>query len=125
MTHKQMHDEASAWVSCALMSVVCIWLLPCLHHRWYLFMGPLSLMTDEELDDTILRLCSHYQRAGISMLDGMLWHLGHQLPCECIRTSLMRIDPIQHVFQWVQIQRCVYSIPGPMSLWHHDGQHGL
>ena len=89
------------------------------------FTGPLSGMTDTELDDILLCLRSHYQCAGISMLDGMLRHLGHRLPWECIRASLMRIDPIQHVFQRIQIRRRVYSVPGPMSLWHHDGQHGM
>lgn len=36
----------------------------------------------------------------------------------------MRIDPVQHVFQRISIRRRVYSVPGPNSLWHHDGQHG-
>ena len=62
-------------------------------------MGPLSVITDEEFNGAILHLRSHYQQAGITMLNGMLWHLGHQLPCEHIHTSLKRIDPIQHVFQ--------------------------
>ena len=44
------------------------------------FTGPLSGMTDGELNNILLHLHSHYQQAGISMLDGMLWHLGHQLP---------------------------------------------
>ena len=65
------------------------------------FTGLLSVMTDKELDGAILHLHSHYQQAGITMLNGMLWHLGHQLPCEHIHTSLKRIDPIQHVFQWI------------------------
>ena len=69
------------------------------------FMGPLSVITDEELDGAILRLRSHYQRAGITMLNGMLWRLGHRLPRECIHTSLMRVDPIQCVFQRIQIRR--------------------
>ena len=89
------------------------------------FTGPLSVITDEELDGAILRLRSHYRRAGITMLDGMLRRLGHRLPRERIRTSLMRVDPVQRVFQRIRIRRRVYSVPGPMSLWHHDGQHGL
>ena len=89
------------------------------------FTGPLSGMIDGELDNILLHLCSHYWCAGISMLDGMLQHLGHQLPQECIHASLMRIDPVQHVFQRIQIWRRVYYVPGPMSLRHHDGQHGM
>ncbi|KAJ7900776.1 hypothetical protein B0H13DRAFT_1560470, partial [Mycena leptocephala] len=41
------------------------------------------------------------------------------------RQSLLRIDPVQRVFQRITIRRRTYSVPGPNSLWHHDGQHGL
>jgi hypothetical protein len=88
------------------------------------FTGPLSTLSDDELDDLIIQLRSHFRRAGISMLDGMLRHLGRRLPRERIRESLMRIDPVQRVFQRIRIRRRVYSVPGPNSLWHHDGQHG-
>ena len=84
------------------------------------FTGPIL---DSELDILIQQLRAHFRRAGISMLDGMLW-LGHRLPRERIRESLMRIDPVQRVFQRIQLRRRVYSVPGPNSLWHHDGQHG-
>lgn len=59
------------------------------------------------------------------MLNGMLRALGHQIPRERIRASLVRIDPVQRVFQRIRIRRRVYSVPGPNSLWHHDGQHGI
>ena len=89
------------------------------------FTGPVSSILDSALDDLIRRLRSHYRRAGISMLDGMLRRLGHRIPRDRIRESLMRIDPIQRVFQRIRIRRRVYSVPGPNSLWHHDGQHGM
>ena len=88
------------------------------------YTGPLSTLNDDELDIVILRLRSHYRRAGISMLDGMLCRLGHRLPRERIRASLMCIDPVQRVFQRIRIRRRVYSVAGPNALWHHDGQHG-
>jgi len=88
------------------------------------FTGPLSTISDGVLDDLISQLRSHFRRAGLSMLDGMLRRLGHRLPRERIRESLMRIDPVQRVFQRIRIRRRVYSVPGPNSLWHHDGQHG-
>ena len=88
------------------------------------FTGPLSTLSDDALDTLISQLRSHFRRAGISMLDGMLRHLGHRLPRERLRGSLMRIDPVQRVFQRIRIRRRVYSVPGPNSLWHHDGQHG-
>lgn len=86
--------------------------------------GRLSSISDEELDDLTLRLRAHYRRAGISMLYGMLRRLGHRVSRERIRGSLMRIDPVQRVFQRIKIRRRVYSVAGPMALWHHDGQHG-
>ena len=89
------------------------------------FTGPLSTLSDDAVDNLILQLRSHFRRAGISMLDGMLRRLGHHLPRERIRESLMRIDPVQRVFQRIRIRRRVYSVPGPNSLWHHDGQHGM
>jgi hypothetical protein len=89
------------------------------------FTGPVSSLLDSALDELIIRLRSHYRRAGISMLDGMLRRLGHRIPRDRIRASLMRIDPVQQVFQRIRIRRRVYSVPGPNSLWHHDGQHGM
>ena len=68
------------------------------------YTGPLSSISDANLDDLIIQLCHHFRHAGISMLDGMLRRLGQRIPRECIRASLMRIDPIQRVFQCISIQ---------------------
>jgi hypothetical protein len=88
------------------------------------FTAPLSTLPDAELDEHILRLRRHYCRAGVTMLHGMLLRLGHRIPRERIRQSLLRIDPVQRVFERIRIRRRTYSVPGPNSLWHHDGQHG-
>ncbi|TDL14094.1 hypothetical protein BD410DRAFT_705387, partial [Rickenella mellea] len=83
----------------------------------------LSDLSNDELDHLISQLRTEYRRAGITMLDGMLRSLGFRIPRERIRLSLIRIDPVQRVFQRIRIRRRVYSVPGPNSLWHHDGQH--
>jgi hypothetical protein len=44
------------------------------------FTAPLSVITDDELDILIQQLHQNYLCAGITMLDGMLRHLGLQLP---------------------------------------------
>jgi hypothetical protein len=88
------------------------------------YTGPLSSIIDDELDSLLFRLRQHYRRAGLSMFDGMLRRLGHHVPRARIRQSLLRIDPVQRVFQRITIRRRTYSVPGPNSLWHHDGQHG-
>ena len=88
------------------------------------FTGPLLTLCDDVLDTLILQLRAHFRQAGISMLDGMLRRSGYHLPRHRIRESLMRIDPVHRVFQHIRICCQVYSVPGPNSLWHHDGQHG-
>ncbi|KAG8941496.1 hypothetical protein FRC03_004468 [Tulasnella sp. 419] len=55
----------------------------------------------------------------------MLRRLGHRVPVRRIRESLYRVDPVRRVFGRVKIKRRTYKVPGPNSLWHHDGQHGL
>ncbi|KAJ7026752.1 hypothetical protein C8F04DRAFT_966135 [Mycena alexandri] len=89
------------------------------------YTGPLSTISDEELDGLLIRLRRHYRRAGITMFDGMLRRLGHHVPRERIRQALIRVDPVQRVFQRIRIRRRTYHVPGPNALWHHDGQHGI
>ncbi|TFY51120.1 hypothetical protein EVJ58_g10727 [Rhodofomes roseus] len=88
------------------------------------YTGPLSSISDDALDDLIRRLRQHYIRAGLTMLDGMLRRLGHQIPRTRIRESLLRIDPVHRVFDRIRIRRRKYQVAGPNALWHHDGQHG-
>ncbi|KAF7348849.1 hypothetical protein MVEN_01404900 [Mycena venus] len=54
------------------------------------FTGPLSEISDDELDGLLIRLRTHYRRAGITMFDGMLRRLGHHVPRERIRQALIR-----------------------------------
>lgn len=88
------------------------------------FTGPVSGISDDELDMLLLRLRTHFKRAGLSMLDGMLRRLGHRVPTERVRQSLLRIDPVRRIFERIRIRRREYRVLGPNSLWHHDGQHG-
>ncbi|KAJ3930310.1 MAG: hypothetical protein NXY57DRAFT_898320 [Lentinula lateritia] len=83
----------------------------------------LSSISDSQLDALLSQLRVHYCRAGIRMLDGMLRRVGHIVPYERIQHSLLRIDPIHRVFDRIRIRRRGYSVPGPNSLWHHDGHH--
>jgi hypothetical protein len=77
---------------------------------------PLSSLTDAELDKLIIELRTVYGRAGITMLDGMLRNIGHRVPRERIRGSLLCIDPVHWVFQCIRICHRVYSVPGPNAL---------
>ncbi|KAJ3826433.1 hypothetical protein F5880DRAFT_1476277 [Lentinula raphanica] len=82
-----------------------------------------SNMSDDSLDSLVRLLRSHYPQAGIQMLHGMLRSLGHVVSYENIRRSLMRVDPVNRVFDRIRIRRRRYTVPGPNSLWHHDGHH--
>lgn len=88
------------------------------------YTGPLSSITDEELDSLILQLRQNFVRAGITMLHGMLRRLGYRIPRSRIQQSLYRIDPVQRIFSRIRIRRRTYNVAGPNALWHHDGQHG-
>lgn len=85
----------------------------------------LSNMSDDDLDSIIRVLRSHYARAGIRMLQGMLRRLGYILPYERVRQSLIRVDPIHRIFDRIRIRRRRYNVLGPNSLWHHDGHHRM
>ncbi|KAF8823653.1 hypothetical protein HHX47_DHR9000419 [Lentinula edodes] len=87
--------------------------------------GYITHISNEQLDSLLGRLHIHFHRAGIRMLDGMLCRLNIMVPFERIRQSLVRIDPIHRVFDRIRIRRRGYSVPGPNSLWHHDGHHRL
>ncbi|KAJ3507942.1 hypothetical protein NMY22_g16776 [Coprinellus aureogranulatus] len=89
------------------------------------YTGPVSSISNEQLDLAILQLRQQFPRAGVTMLHGMLLTTGHNVPRRRISESLLRIDPVQRVFDRIRIRRRVYSVPGPNALWHHDGQHGL
>jgi len=88
------------------------------------FTGPLSMISNDDLDAVILRLRQQFTRAGITMLHGMLRQLGYRIPRERIRQSLYCIDPVHRIFGRIRIRRRIYSVAGPNALWHHDGQHG-
>lgn len=95
-----------------------------IYHQADSYTAPASQWTDDELDVTITQLRVHYPNAGLSLLHGALRALGHRVPHERIRQSLLRLDPVQRIFERRTIQCRTYSVPGPNALWHHDGQHG-
>ncbi|KAJ4463416.1 hypothetical protein C8R41DRAFT_739309, partial [Lentinula lateritia] len=83
----------------------------------------ISNISDEQLDSLIGHLRIHFHQAGIRMLDGMLRRLNVMVPYERICQSLIHIDPIHRIFDRIRIRHRGYSVPGPNSLWHHDGHH--
>ena len=87
--------------------------------------GALSDLSDQELDDIVLYILEAFPGFGRRMIDGHLKFLGHRIPCSQIQASYARVHGAPPTgFGPRRIERCIYSVPGPNSLWHHDGQHG-
>ena len=60
------------------------------------------------------------------MIDGYLLQLGECVPRSRIEAIYHRvIGPPPGIYGARCIQHRVYSVPGPMALLHHEGQHGM
>lgn len=87
--------------------------------------GALSILNDQELDDVMTYILAAFPSFGRRMIDGHLKHLGHRIPRARLEASYTRVHGRPAgAFGPRRIERRVYSVPGPNSLWHHDGQHG-
>ena len=84
-----------------------------------------SDLTDDNLDHMIAEILTNFPAFGHRMLKAHLKALGHNVPATRIATSYIRVHGIPSTFGDGRIQRRQYSVPGPLSLVHHDGQHGL
>ena len=81
------------------------------------FTGPLSTLPDDTLDDLIIRLRSHFHRAGISMLDGILRRQAVSASClvsdqrvaNACGPRTMGFSPYTYT------RRRVYSVPRPRA----------
>ncbi|KAJ3014489.1 hypothetical protein NUW54_g1296 [Trametes sanguinea] len=90
--------------------------------------GPsdLSQISDEDLDQLILSAHEQFPSFGRRMIDGYLLTLGERVPRQRVEESYARVvGPSPATFGPRRIERRSYTVPGPNSLWHHDGQHGL
>jgi hypothetical protein len=86
--------------------------------------APMSTIPDDELDTIVYRTLERFPDFGRRMLSGHLVHLGYRIPRSRIQESYIRIHGPSLPLHHRRIERRVYSVPGPNSLWHHDGQHG-
>lgn len=87
--------------------------------------APTSDLSDDDLDEIMQQILQHFPFFGRQMIQGHLCHLGHRVTRSRILDSYTRVQGAPtNIFGSRRIQRRVYSVPGPNSLWHHDGQHG-
>ena len=82
-------------------------------------------ISDGELDELMTSILQAFPSLGRRMIDGHLRYLGHLIPRPRIQASYARVHGAPSMgFGPRRIQRRVYNVAGPNSLWHHDGQHG-
>jgi len=63
---------------------------------------------------------------GLRLLMGKLRSKGIRIQWERLRYSLLRTDPTGVHLRWRKaIRRRKYWVPGPLALWHIDGNHKL
>ncbi|PPQ99689.1 hypothetical protein CVT26_009115 [Gymnopilus dilepis] len=85
-----------------------------------------SVIEDDELDRIVASILEAFPTIGRRMIHGHLRFLDVVVSRTRIQESYRRVHgaPVGG-FGIRRIERRVYSVAGPNSLWHHDGQHGL
>ena len=88
--------------------------------------APTSDLMDDELDEIMHQTLEHFPFFGRRMIQGHFQSLGHRVPRSRLLESYTRVHGApMNIFGSRRIQLRVYSVPGPNSLCHHDGQHGM
>ncbi|KAL8283266.1 hypothetical protein RQP46_006044 [Phenoliferia psychrophenolica] len=85
-----------------------------------------STISEAELTAIIIELRRNHPKVGAVYLHGQLVALGHFLPRDLVRHFSRQLRPIRNLLDDDSLPtRNVYSVAGPNSVWHHDGQHEL
>lgn len=83
-------------------------------------------ITDSELDTLVADIHTDFPNCGNNVMKGHLLSHGYRIQQHRIRESLRRVDPRGSMLRRLQvINRRVYCVPGPRSLYHIDGNHKL
>jgi hypothetical protein len=87
--------------------------------------APVSDLSDDAIDSIVRQIIQTFPTFGRRMIAGHVAYLGYRVPQAHLRASYLRVHGRSlQSFGSRRIERSVYSVPGPNSLWHHDGQHG-
>ena len=86
-----------------------------------------STIAELELDDKVREIVRYFPQIGYRRLLGELERQSIRITRSKARESLQRIDPVGVTERWLQgpVSRRKYSVKGPLSLWHIDGNHKL
>lgn len=85
-----------------------------------------SVLTNEELDDLVRSVQREFPNAGYRRVYSQLKSRSINVIQSRVRESMHRTDPEGVAMRWLNITpRMAYSVRGPLSLWHIDGNHKL
>lgn len=85
-----------------------------------------SAILDDELDSVVASASLAYPTWGVRQMYGHLVSLGIRVQFVRVRESLSRVDPQGSFMRRLRhLRRRKYSVAGPQSLWHIDGNHKL
>jgi hypothetical protein len=80
-------------------------------------------LSDAQLDVLIHEALTLFPDFGRAMISGFLKSKGHDVPRRRIKASFERVNGPPAEFGRRRIERRKYQVPGPNSMWHHDGHH--
>ncbi len=86
----------------------------------------MSQQTDDQLDNLVRHIKNEFPNAGYRRVDSQLRCQGIKVPQSRVREAMQRVDPEGVAQRWLALTpRCTYNVPGPLCLWHIDGNHKL
>ncbi|XP_066911578.1 uncharacterized protein [Clytia hemisphaerica] len=87
-----------------------------------------SNISDNDLNTLISNIIAEFPNCGIRRMKGMLLSCGYRIQWERVRAAMWEVDPeglLRRSLHCKIIIRRKYFVPGPLSLWHIDGNHKL
>lgn len=90
--------------------------------------GTYSAIDNSQLDDVVRSISHEFPNCGYKTMRGHLLSRGIRVQENRVRESLRRTDPEGTAIRALQLKvthRRVYSVRGPLALWHLDGNHKL
>lgn len=91
-----------------------------------LHMQQYAQMTDDELDEAIQHSVGENAHIGANAVRARLF-VGVRIQRRRVRESLVRVNPAGAAHRALshRLHRRTYSVAGPNTLWHIDGNHKL
>lgn len=84
-------------------------------------------LSDAEVDEVVRQLVGENEEMGANAVRARLAAMGVRVQRRRVRESLIRVNPAgaAHRALSQRLHRRTYSVAGPNSLWHIDGNHKL